>query len=77
MTIFFYTGSGKKWQSHGGGRRCFASNRCWSRRRQMLVAEMTDAGPASVSLPQVRSTEEEATDARMLTRQTLASACVA
>jgi hypothetical protein len=29
MTIFLYAGSGKKWRSHGGGRRCFASDRRW------------------------------------------------
>jgi hypothetical protein len=43
----------------------------------VAVLQATDAGPASVALPQARSAEEEATDARTLTRQTLASASVA
>jgi hypothetical protein len=43
----------------------------------VAVLQATDVGPTSVGLPQVRSAEEEATDARTLTRQTLASASVA
>jgi hypothetical protein len=46
-------------------------------KRKTLVAEATDAGLASVGLPQARSAEEEATDVWMLTRHTLASASVA
>jgi hypothetical protein len=46
-------------------------------KRQTLVAEATYAGPMAISLPQARSAEEEAMDARMLTQQTLVSASVA
>jgi hypothetical protein len=62
MTIFLYAGSGKKWRSHGGGRRCFASDKRWSRRWQTLALCL-------LAYPRRWSAVEHASDMGVMQRQ--------
>jgi hypothetical protein len=41
MPIFHYAEGWKRRRSRGGGRRYFASDRCWSRRRQTLALRLS------------------------------------
>jgi hypothetical protein len=63
MTIFLYANVEKKWRSRGGGHCCFASDRRWPRRRQMLALRLS-------AYPRRWSAVEHASDAGVMQRQT-------